>query len=217
MNVALIDYRAGNLTSVRKALGAVGVDVYTPERASDLARADGIVVPGVGHFNVTAALDEPWRAAVRAHVDRGRPLLGICLGLQWLFEGSEEAPDLPGLGLLRGRCHLIEARDLKVPHVGWNTLEPTPSRGDAQALRGVPPHAYAYFTHSYVAPVTEACVATTTHGETFAAVVERDHVMGVQFHPEKSGDVGLAILRNFVALGTGAATDAPVANREEVR
>jgi glutamine amidotransferase len=203
-NIALIDYRAGNLTSVRKALAAIGADVFTPEQAAELARADGIIVPGVGHFNVTATLDAPWRDAVKSHVLRLRPLLGICLGLQWLFEGSEEAPDLPGLGLLAGRCHLLNAGHLKVPHVGWNTLSITRSAAAVpnatRALRGVPNDAYAYFTHSYVAPVTSACVATTTHGQTFAAVVEADHVMGAQFHPEKSGDVGLAILRNFVAL-----------------
>jgi glutamine amidotransferase len=202
MNIALIDYRAGNLTSVRKALGAIGAEVYTPEQADDLRNADGIIVPGVGHFNVTATLDAPWREAVRAHVvDRKRPLLGICLGLQWLFEGSEEAPDLPGIGLLPGRCHLLRAPDLKVPHVGWNTLD-TMAEGSAapRVLRDVADQAYAYFTHSYVAPVTDACVATTTHGQAFAAVVERDRVMGVQFHPEKSGDVGLSILRNFVTL-----------------
>jgi imidazole glycerol-phosphate synthase subunit HisH len=202
MNIALIDYRAGNLTSVRKALGAVGAEVYTPEQAGDLQRADGIIVPGVGHFNVTATLDAPWREAVRTHVaDRKRPLLGICLGLQWLFEGSEEAPDLPGMGLLPGHCHLLRAPGLKVPHVGWNTLD-TVAEGAAapRVLRDVPDQAYAYFTHSYVAPVTDACVATTTHGQTFAAVVERGLVMGAQFHPEKSGDVGLAILRNFVTL-----------------
>ena len=207
MNIALIDYRAGNLTSVRKALGAVGAEVYTPEAVSELQKADGIIVPGVGHFNVTATLDAPWRDAVVAHVnDRKRPLLGICLGLQWLFEGSEEAPDLPGIGLLPGRCHLLRAEGLKVPHVGWNTLDTVTGRKAAEGeaarrvLRDVPDQAYAYFTHSYVAPVTDACVATTTHGQTFAAVVERGLVMGAQFHPEKSGDVGLAILRNFVTL-----------------
>jgi imidazole glycerol-phosphate synthase subunit HisH len=202
MNIALIDYRAGNLTSVRKALGAVGAEVYTPEQAADLRDADGIIVPGVGHFNVTATLDAPWREAVLAHVtDRKRPLLGICLGLQWLFEGSEESPELPGIGVLPGHCHLLRAEGLKVPHVGWNTLD-TIAEGSAapRVLRDVPDQAYAYFTHSYVAPVTDACVATTTHGQTFAAVVERGLVMGAQFHPEKSGDVGLAILRNFVTL-----------------
>ena len=206
MNIALIDYRAGNLTSVRKALGAVGAEVYTPEASGELEKADGIIVPGVGHFNVTATLDTAWRDAVHAHVvDRKRPLLGICLGLQWLFEGSEEAPDLPGIGLLPGRCHLLRAKGLKVPHVGWNTLDTIAEGATAQTagprvLRDVPDQAYAYFTHSYVAPVTDACVATTTHGKTFAAVVERGLVMGAQFHPEKSGDVGLAILRNFVTL-----------------
>jgi imidazole glycerol-phosphate synthase subunit HisH len=202
MNIALIDYRAGNLTSVRKGLAAVGAEVYTPEAADELNKADGIIVPGVGHFNVTATLDAPWRDAVLAHVnDRKRPLLGICLGLQWLFEGSEEAPELPGIGLLPGHCHLLRPEGLKVPHVGWNTLD-TVAEGAAapRVLRDVPDQAYAYFTHSYVAPVTDACVATTTHGQTFAAVVERGLVMGAQFHPEKSGDVGLAILRNFVTL-----------------
>ena len=202
MNIALIDYRAGNLTSVRKALGAVGAEVYTPEAADELQKADGIIVPGVGHFNVTATLDAFWREAVLTHVrDRKRPLLGICLGLQWLFEGSEEAPDLPGIGLLPGHCHLLRAEGLKVPHVGWNTLDTiAEGSGAPRVLRDVPDQAYAYFTHSYVAPVTDACVATTTHGQTFAAVVERGLVMGAQFHPEKSGDVGLAILRNFVTL-----------------
>ena len=202
MNIALIDYRAGNLTSVRKGLGAVGAEVYTPEQAGDLRNADGIIVPGVGHFNVTATLDAPWRDAILAHVaDRKRPLLGICLGLQWLFEGSEEAPDLPGIGLLPGHCHLLRAEGLKVPHVGWNTLDTIAEGSRApRVLRDVPDQSYAYFTHSYVAPVTDACVATTTHGQTFAAVVERGLVMGAQFHPEKSGDVGLAILRNFVTL-----------------
>jgi glutamine amidotransferase len=197
MRIALIDYRAGNLTSVRKALSVAGADFFTPESAAELDRADGVIVPGVGHFKATANLDTGWRDAIRAGVSRGKPLLGICLGLQWLFESSEEAPELPGLGLLAGRCHFLQADGQKVPHVGWNTLV---KQRDSRTLKGVEDASYAYFTHSYVAPVTDACVATTTHGETFAAVVERDHVMGVQFHPEKSSDTGLAILRNFLAL-----------------
>lgn len=197
MRIALIDYRAGNLTSVRKALTVTGADFFTPETASELTSADAVIVPGVGHFKATANLDAAWRDAIRQVVAQGRPLLGICLGLQWLFEGSEEAPELPGLGLLAGACHFLRADSLKVPHVGWNTLA---VQRDSRALSGVPDASYAYFTHSYVAPVTAACVATTTHGETFAAVVEQDRVMGVQFHPEKSSDTGLAILRNFLAL-----------------
>src|SRR5918993_3634498 len=104
MRIALIDYRAGNLTSVRKALAAAGAEVFTPDAAPQIAEADGLIVPGVGHFEATAVLDGPWREAILAHARAGKPLLGICLGLQFLFEGSTEAPALPGLGLLAGRC-----------------------------------------------------------------------------------------------------------------
>jgi glutamine amidotransferase len=123
------------------------------------------------------------------------PLLGICLGLQYLFEGSDEAPDLPGLGLLRGRSTLLPPT-LKVPHVGWNALD---VRRPSPILAGVADAAQVYFTHSYAAQVTDACVAAATHSATFAAVVARDLVFGVQFHPEKSGEAGLAVLRNFLA------------------
>lgn len=210
--IALVDYGAGNLTSVRKALSAVGMAFQTPSAPSELAGAAGIIVPGVGHFAATARLDETWRATILERVERGVPLLGVCVGMQWLFEGSEEAPDTPGLGLLEGRCvRLVSAdpasplrgsgvaRRVKVPHVGWNSLvPPRPSR----LLEGVPPESQVYFTHSYAAPVTDDCVAVTTHATTFAAAVERDgeraRIFGVQFHPEKSGDTGLRIIRNFL-------------------
>lgn len=196
--IALIDYKAGNLTSVRKALAAVGGDVFTPDAPGDLVRAMGIIVPGVGHFGATRALDAPWVQAVLARVGEGCPLLGICLGMQWLYEGSEEAPDLPGLGLLSGFCRRLRPETsnerIKVPHVGWNTLNRT---GDGAIVDDVPDAAQVYFTHSYVAPVTPHTLAATEHGERFAAVVQRGQVAGVQFHPEKSGEVGLQILRNF--------------------
>jgi glutamine amidotransferase len=207
--IALVDYGAGNLTSVRKALSAVGVAFQTPSAPGALAGAAGIIVPGVGHFAATERLDEAWRAAILERVERGVPLLGVCVGMQWLFEGSEEAPGTPGLGLLKGRCvRLIgppspdgsgAARRLKVPHVGWNTLDPPkPSR----LLEGVLPASQVYFTHSYAAPVTADCVAVTTHATPFAAAVERHgqraRIFGVQFHPEKSGDTGLRIIRNFL-------------------
>jgi glutamine amidotransferase len=196
--IALIDYKAGNLTSVRKALAAVGADVFTPAAPEDLVRAMGIIVPGVGHFGATRALDAAWIEAILARVGEGCPLLGICLGMQWLYQGSEEAPDLPGLGLLSGSCRRLrpEASDgrIKVPHVGWNTLSRT---GDGSIVDAVPDGAQVYFTHSYAAPVTAHTLAATEHGEVFAAVVQRGQVAGVQFHPEKSGDVGLQILRNF--------------------
>jgi glutamine amidotransferase len=201
VKIALIDYKAGNLTSVKKAFAAIGAPVDVPAAPSDLAAADAIVVPGVGHFDATRAMTPDWVAAIRAKLGAGAPLLGICLGLQWLFEGSDEEPGTPGLGVLRGRCYRLAGRDataqasaIKVPHVGWNALRIV--RPDT-IVDGVADGSQVYFTHSFVAPVTGATVATTEHGEPFASVVQQGRIAGVQFHPEKSGDVGLTILRNF--------------------
>ncbi|NOT25735.1 MAG: imidazole glycerol phosphate synthase subunit HisH [Acidobacteria bacterium] len=198
--IALIDYGAGNLTSVKKALTSLGADFVVPSSPEECGRASGLIVPGVGHFSATTALDAPWRDAIGSAVAAGTPLLGICVGMQWLFEGSEEAPEVPGLGLLTGKCRLLQGdaeRRLKIPHVGWNALElPRASR----LLAGLASGAYVYFTHSFAAPVTSDCVASTTHADAFAAAVEREKVFGVQFHPEKSGDAGLQILRNYLHL-----------------
>jgi len=198
--IALIDYGAGNLTSVKKALAALGAEFTVPQTPAACEEASALIVPGVGHFSATMALDAPWRQAIGRAVDAGTPLLGICVGMQWLYEGSEEAPDVPGLGVLAGRVRLLQgdaSQRLKIPHVGWNALDlPRQSR----LLSGLEPGAHVYFTHSYAAPVTADCVASTTHAESFAAAVERDHVFGVQFHPEKSGDAGLQILRNFLLI-----------------
>jgi glutamine amidotransferase len=197
--IALVDYGAGNLTSVRKGLTAAGADLYTPANPLDLSRAAAIVIPGVGHFAATASLGGDWRTEILGRLRAGVPLFGICLGMQWLYDGSSEAPGISGLGLIEGTCTRIDAPSpLKVPHVGWNTLERTPRRG--VLLREVDEHTHVYFTHSYAAPVTADCTASATHGGQFAAVVERDHVCGVQFHPEKSGEAGLQILRNFVRM-----------------
>jgi glutamine amidotransferase len=203
--IALVDYGAGNLTSVRKALSTLGAEFITPRTSDELAGVTGIIVPGVGHFAATRALDDDWRRAITCAVDRGAALLGICLGMQWLFEGSAEAPELSGLGIFRGNCvHLrapgtqkvkIDPTPFKVPHVGWNSLE---RRATASLMRGVPEGAQVYFTHSYVAPVVAETVAVTTYGLTFSSVVAHRQVAGVQFHPEKSGDVGLRIVRNWV-------------------
>jgi glutamine amidotransferase len=195
--IALIDYGAGNLTSVRKGFKAAGAELMTPNDPADLAKVSGIVVPGVGNFGATAALAGGWMRAIRGAVERRVPLFGICLGMQWLFEGSDEAPDVPGLGLIMGHCtRLPQSGGLKVPHVGWNSLHrPRESR----LLGGVDEATQVYFTHSFAAPITGDAAATCEHGAEFAAAVERDHIFGVQFHPEKSGDAGIRILTNFVA------------------
>jgi imidazole glycerol-phosphate synthase subunit HisH len=196
--IALIDYRAGNLTSVRKALAAVGADVLIPARPAQLRDAGGVIVPGVGHFGSTRTLDDAWVGAIRERLDDGAPLLGICLGMQWLYESSDEAPELRGLGVFRGRCERLGgAADpaLKVPHVGWNSLS---LRRGGWIVDGVADGDQVYFTHSYAGPAIGEPVAITEHGQPFAAIVERGNVAGVQFHPEKSGDVGLRVLANFV-------------------
>jgi glutamine amidotransferase len=197
LTIALVDYGTGNLTSVRKAFTFLGASLATPAVPADLEAAAAMVVPGVGHFSATRSLTPDWHAAIRARLDAGVPLLGICVGMQWLFEGSTEAPECPGLGVLAGRCERLTGGPdrLKVPHVGWNTLE-RPRRSGL--LAGVPDKASVYFTHSYAAPVTAATAAATAYGEPFAAAVEDGLVMGVQFHPEKSGTAGLAILTNFL-------------------
>ena len=195
--IALVDYGAGNLTSVRKALNAIGASTWTPAVAGELGRAHGIIVPGVGHFDSTRALTDEWRTAIQTMVDDGVPLLGICVGLQWLFEGSEEAPDVNGLSFFKGTCHIFTEHvigRLKVPHVGWNSIAlPRQTR----LMAGVNDGSQVYFTHSYAAPVVDDTAATCEYGMPFSAAVERGHVSGVQFHPEKSGDVGLKILTNW--------------------
>jgi glutamine amidotransferase len=197
MDVAILDYGAGNLTSVAKAFAACGAGVRIASDAGSLAGAEALVVPGVGHFDRTRVIDSDTRGAVLDAARRGVPLLGICLGMHWLFEGSAEAPGTPGLGLFRGRCHALTAgAGLKVPHAGWNTLDGTgrPSRLIDDASHG----RSAYFTHTFAAPLVAETTATTTHGSTFPAVVERGRVFATQFHPEKSGAVGLACLANFL-------------------
>jgi len=200
MKIALIDYGAGNLTSVRKALNSVQAEVWSPQKPQELSEARGLIVPGVGHFKSTASLDVSWRQAVLDFIKLDRPVLGICLGMQWFFEHSAEACDASGLGLLAGKCTLLSGTGpegaLKVPHVGWNSLS---LLGNSQLLRGIKQGSYVYFTHSYVAPVVDASIATTTYGETFTSAVEYNKIFGVQFHPEKSGDVGLKILINYLS------------------
>jgi len=195
--ITLIDYKAGNLTSVRKAFTHLGQETVITEDPAQVREAEALVLPGVGHFVTTKRLaDSGVRDAVLEAIARGVPFLGICVGMQWQFAGSTESPETPGLALFEGPCERFQTT-LKVPHVGWNQIGRTPEGERSRLLRGVPSDSFVYFTHSYRAPVVQGVSAVTTYGETFAAAVERDNIFGVQFHPEKSGDAGLRILRNF--------------------
>ena len=202
--IAVIDYKAGNLTSVVKALTYLDARAITVTQAPDVVRrASKIVLPGVGHFQATQLLtDLGLTEAVRDSIAKGTFFLGICVGLQWLFEGSTEAPDTTGLGHFAGRCERFPAHfedaELKSPHVGWNSIEAI--RPDSKLLRGIDNGDFVYYTHSWRAPLIDATAAVTHYGGAFTGVVERDNVMGVQFHPEKSSAVGLRVLQNFIAL-----------------
>jgi len=197
--ITVVDYKAGNLTSVLKALRHLGAEPdVTDGDLAPIESAEGIVLPGVGHFAATDRLDSTGLTpAIRAAIARGVTFLGICVGMQWLYSGSSEAPDQQGLGHFAERCTRFPEGAEKVPHVGWNSLD---VRGGSRLLAGVEPGEYVYFTHSYRAPVTADTAAVTHYIEPFAAAVERGNVMGVQFHPEKSGATGLKILRNFMEM-----------------
>ena len=195
--ITLIDYKAGNLTSVRKAFTHLGQESVVTGDPAQVRDAQALVLPGVGHFVTCERLASSGvREAVLEAIARGVPFLGICVGMQWQFAGSTEAPETRGLALFEGSCERFQTT-LKVPHVGWNQICRTAEGEHSRLLRGVPSESFVYFTHSYRAPVVEGVSAVTTYGETFASVVERDNVFGVQFHPEKSGDTGLRILQNF--------------------
>jgi glutamine amidotransferase len=190
MRVTVIDYKAGNLTSVLKALRHLGAEPeVTDSDLALIANADRIVLPGVGHFQATERLDATGLTpAIRAAIARGVPFLGICVGMQWLYAGSTEAPNQPGLAHFAQHCTRFPQGD---------ELE---ARAGSRLLAGIEPGEFVYFTHSYKAPVTEDTAAITWYIEPFAAAVERGNVMGAQFHPEKSGETGLKIIRNFLEV-----------------
>jgi glutamine amidotransferase len=203
MRVTVIDYKAGNLTSVLKSLHHVSAETVVTDMPGPVENAECIVLPGVGHFQATDRLDNTGlTAAIRASIARGIPFLGICVGMQWLFRGSSEAPNQPGLGHFSESCERFPEGTEKIPHVGWNSLAIKP---ESRLLKGIAEGAHVYFTHSFRAPVTADTAATTHYIEDFAAAVERDNVFGVQFHPEKSSETGLQILRNFLNLSAEAA------------
>jgi glutamine amidotransferase len=198
MRVTVIDYKAGNLTSVVKALRHLDAEVVVTDSPEPLADAERIVLPGVGHFSATKRLDDTGiTPAIRKAIDKGIPFLGICVGMQWLMQGSTEAPEQRGLGFLAGYCDRFPDGEEKVPHVGWNSLEPI---AGSKLLTHIAAGDYAYFTHAYRVPLCAETAATTEYSGRFASAVEKENVMGVQFHPEKSGETGLKILRNFMEM-----------------
>ena len=193
----VIDYQAGNLNSVCKALRAAGANVQVITRADDLSGADRIVLPGVGHFSSTGSLlASGFGDGLRERVAAGVPFLGICVGLQWLFAGSTESPETPGLGIFPSICDRFPSA-VKSPHVGWNSLELT---GKSRLLEGVPAGSFVYFTHSYRSPKIKETTAVTNYGGEFSAAIENGNWMAVQFHPEKSGAIGGKILENFLKV-----------------
>ena len=198
--IAIFDYGAGNLRSVENTLDSIGATYEIVSNADGLLQADKIILPGVGHFGqLIRSLDSLGvRETFRERIAAGVPFLGICLGMQALFEGSEEAPELSGLGLYPGRvCRF--AAGARVPHMGWNELE---LQGQPRLLREVDARPYVYFAHSYYVPAEvagERAAAICEYGIRYAAAIESENVFGVQFHPEKSGDLGRQVVRNFLA------------------
>lgn len=192
--ITIVDYRAGNLASVQKAFVHLGQETLVTSDPEQVTSAERIVLPGVGHFATMQRLaDLGLKDAIRDAISRGVPFLGICLGMQWLFEGSDESGGVAGLGIFQGICERFPAT-VKSPHVGWNTLR---RHQFCYLLQRVPEAAFVYYTHSYRAPIVAGVAGISTYGVAFAGVAERANVFGVQFHPEKSGDAGLHILRNF--------------------
>ncbi len=201
MKVTLLDYGAGNVASVERALQRLGAESERADSPEGIRSAEALLLPGVGHFSaLIRALDErSLRAPLLEALGRGVPFLGICLGLQALYDSSEEAPELCGLRLLSGQIQALPA-DVKLPHMGWNQVRVARA---SRLLEGIEPGAHFYFAHSYAAMAASAdtdAVATCTHGAEFVAVLERQNLCAVQFHPEKSGTAGARLLQNFLGL-----------------
>lgn len=201
--IAIIDYDAGNIKSVEKAMLSLGEKAVITRDREEILSADKVILPGVGAFGDAMRKIRSYglEEVIREVVAKGTPFLGICLGLQLLFESSEESAGVEGLGILKGKIVRIpDARGLKVPHIGWNSLK-FPNKG--RLYDGIAEEAYVYFVHSYYLQAEEADIvtATTEYGTLIHASVEKNNVFACQFHPEKSSDVGIHILKNFVQLG----------------
>lgn len=198
MRVGVIDYGAGNLYSVKNALKASGADGFTVKKPADLSKADALVIPGVGSFyNAMRELDRRKLTEELKKACSDLPTLGICLGLQILFEKSEEGEPIDGLGLIKGDVKKLDCGKLPLPHIGWSTVE------DASDIMDGLDGEYFYFLHSYAVKSTECEIATCEYGERFVAAIRRGNIFATQFHPEKSGDAGIALLKRFINFAVG--------------
>ena len=200
--IGIIDYDAGNIKSEEKALQSLGQETAVTRDPETLLQADKVILPGVGAFGDAMGRLRQYGLEEVIHqiAEKGTPFLGICLGLQLLFDSSEESPGVKGLGLLPGKILRIpDGEGLKIPHMGWNSLEITPG---ARLFRGIPQDSYVYFVHSYYLKAEDPAIvaASAQYGVSIHASVERDNVFACQFHPEKSGEIGLRILKNFIEL-----------------
>lgn len=203
--IAIIDYGAGNIQSVSKALAHIGCEAFITRDKDKILKADGAVLPGVGSFGDTMDTMNEYgiKDTVIEYINSGKPFLGICLGLQLLFPKSEESPDAKGLGIFDGSITKIPSGEgLKIPHIGWNSLNIKKSDG---LFKGIGKNPYVYFVHSYFLNASDKSIvsAQTEYGVTIDAAVEKGNVFATQFHPEKSGETGLKILRNFADIVNG--------------
>jgi len=206
--ITIVDYGMGNLRSVAKAIEFSGSSARVSDRPEDVLAARKIVVPGVGHFGdaMRNLRERGLDGAIRAFIERGGMYLGLCVGYQILFESSEEDPDVEGLGVMKGHCRhfrtLTEGTSLKVPHMGWNTVEFSDSAGHSPLLRGIEDNSFFYFVHSYYVDPDDESIVTgwTMYGGRFAAMIAAQNVFGLQFHPEKSQELGLLVIKNFEEL-----------------
>lgn len=199
--IAIIDYDAGNIKSVEKALKTLGQDVVVTRDAETILSADRVILPGVGSFGDAMGKLNDYHLVdvIKKVVDKKTPFLGICLGLQLLFESSEETPGVEGLGILKGKIVKIpDNGELKIPHMGWNSLH---FQNEGRLFKNLPQDSYVYFVHSYYLEAEEPIVAATTdYVADIHAAVEKEHIFACQFHPEKSGEIGLKLLKNFAAM-----------------